>query len=304
MISLQDLERTRPVSKTASTEAPLPNTLVVGAAKAGTTWLNACFEEHPQAFVPNIGEVDFFSRHYERGFDWYRSIYRGVGSESAIVDVSPTYMVTHEVPARVAKWRPDARLLFVFRNPIARAYSHYCMYLRAGAVSDDVDHHLRPGSRLVDDGVYFTHLRRFLDHFDRKQLGCFFFDDLNHDPAEYLTQVLGFVGIDSQFQPSLLNTRYHARKARPRNLWLYSTLVSGYRWCVRELRVRWLTRTLDSMRRRGWVDVFHQFNRGDAFPPLPAHTTKRLVEHYQEDVTRLGRFVGRDLSHWLRTDES
>lgn len=115
-----------------------PNFLGVGASKSATSWVHTCMEEHPEIFVPSEKEIHFFNYNYEKGFDWYESFFHeGIGKK-AIGEISG-YLITPGVPQRIYDYNPDMRLLFFLRNPIDRAYSHYCMDLRSARVSEDID---------------------------------------------------------------------------------------------------------------------------------------------------------------------
>jgi hypothetical protein len=109
--------------------------------------------------------------------------------------------------------------------------------------------------------------------------------------------VYGFLGVDESFEPSVLEQRYHATKARPRVQWLYGGAVKMLRAIRRSSRLG--DRLVESMRRRGYVDVFHKLNEGEGFPKLSASARARLADYYRSDVELLARMLDRDLSHWL-----
>ena len=100
-------------------EVVRPNFLGVGAGKAGTSWLHVCFEEHPDILVPQkVKEVDFFSREYARGVDWYTAHFSHYAGEPAIGEISPTYMVFPGMPELIKKFNQ------VFIRPFA--VFHFC----------------------------------------------------------------------------------------------------------------------------------------------------------------------------------
>jgi hypothetical protein len=278
----------------------LPNFLVVGAAKAGTTWLHACCDEHPEVFVPALKEINYFSRQYHQGLDWYASFFRAAGAAKAVGEISPSYLVTPEVPSRIQAWNPAVRLLFVLRDPIERAYSHYCMLLRAGAVGERPEEVLTGDHRLVIEGLYSNHLQRFLECFSWSQICVLIYEDLRRDSIGFLRQAFGFLGVDPEFRPSVLGRPFHARQARPRYPRTYNALVLAAKWIGNRsgLGKRWIER----FRRRGYAEPFHRLNRGPGFPPLSPELRARLAEFYAEDVGRLSVWLERDLSFWLQED--
>ncbi|HYZ48537.1 MAG TPA: sulfotransferase, partial [Sphingomonas sp.] len=146
----------------------LPEFIVVGAAKAATTWIAHHLRERPDVFLPGP-EPHFYSRFYDKGFDWYAKCFRGAQPEQKVGEKSADYLAHPDVPARLAATIPGVRLVVQLRNPIDRAYSDYCMFYRRGTVGSDVERHLRAGSakypRFLEDGLYYRHLSRFLEHF-------------------------------------------------------------------------------------------------------------------------------------------
>src|SRR5947209_8592328 len=103
---------------------PLPNFLILGAQKAGTTALYAYLRWHPEITGPSFKEVSFFDRHYARGERWYRAHFPA-RRRPFVGEASPSYLFHPLVPERVARLLPDARLVAILRNPVDRAFSHY-----------------------------------------------------------------------------------------------------------------------------------------------------------------------------------
>jgi hypothetical protein len=155
----------------------LPNFAVIGAMKAGTVSLGHYLDEHPNVFLGRGGrfnEPNYFmaEQNWPRGRDWYESLFDGAGGAAAIGECSPSYTwahVYHGVPERMAEVVPQARLVYVVRDPIARMQSMYMHQVSAGrerrraevALLDD---------RYLGPSRYGFQLAAFLDHFDRSQV--------------------------------------------------------------------------------------------------------------------------------------
>lgn len=276
-----------------------PNFMCVGAAKAGTTWLHLCLESHPEIYVPNRKEIHFFSYPYlyEKGMDWYESFFQDVASETAIVDISVSYMNFPNVPEKIHAYNPDIRLLFVLRNPVQRAYSHYCMALRSGHVGHDIRKVLTPESPWVRAGFYFHHISQFLNYFSPEQIKVVFFDDMKNDPAAFLKDVYSFLEVDSSFVPPDMHKPRNAAKALPRFPKLYHFLKGNYRKIMDSSEP--MRRILESLRFRGFFDAFHWLNQGPEPPALSSDTAQFLAQCYQEDVQSLSKMLNRELSPWL-----
>src|SRR6266480_7948081 len=106
---------------------PLPDFLILGAQKAGTTALYAYLRQHPEITGPSWKEVSFFDRHYARGEAWYRGNFpNSLRARGKLVgEASPSYLFHPLAPERVAGLVPEAKLIALVRNPVDRAYSHY-----------------------------------------------------------------------------------------------------------------------------------------------------------------------------------
>jgi len=103
----------------------LPNFFLGGCQKTASTWLYRCFREHPEIYVPENDATHYFTMNYFQGLDWYRKIYQNNSGEKVIGDTTPSYIRDFYAPARIAKYNPQAKIIFTFRNPIDRAFSHY-----------------------------------------------------------------------------------------------------------------------------------------------------------------------------------
>ena len=213
--------------RATSSARPLPNFLILGAQKAGTTALYAYLREHPSIAGPPWKEVSFFDRHYARGAGWYRGnfpnrlylrrIQARTGTVPLVGEASPSYLFHPAGPERVASLVPEARLVALVRNPIDRALSHYHHVVALGRESLSFDDALAAEeSRMqgelqkMDDPRYFSYawwnytyasrglyaeqLERWLERFPRESLLVVPSEDLLEHPRETYGRVLAFLG--------------------------------------------------------------------------------------------------------------
>lgn len=120
----------------------LPDFIVIGAAKSGTSSLFSWLSQHPYVAAASRKEVEYFSFQYDRGLDWYRYHFPYVsdrarfaathGREFLSFEASPYYLPHRLAPGRAAELLPDAKLVVTMRNPVDRAYSAYQMWKRWG----------------------------------------------------------------------------------------------------------------------------------------------------------------------------
>jgi hypothetical protein len=196
----------------------LPNFVVIGAMKAGTVSLRHNLDEHPDVFLGRggrFGEPNFFTAEYNwpRGRGWYESLFDGAGQAAAIGECSPSYTMApafRGVPERMAQVVPDARLIYLVRDPIARMRSMYMHQVSAGR------ERRRAEAALLDDrylgpSLYGFQLAAFLGHFDRRQVLVVASEVLRDRPREALTAVFGHLEVDPAAAD--LDERHHDHRS-------------------------------------------------------------------------------------------
>jgi hypothetical protein len=248
---------------------PLPDFLILGAQKAGTTALYAYLRRHPGITGPSWKEVSFFDRHYARGEAWYRGNFPNkLRARGGLVgEASPSYVFHPLGPERVRGLVPEAKLIVLVRNPVDRAFSHYQHEVALGReplsfeeALEAEDERLRGEvERMLADPRYFSHawwnytyqargryaeqLERWLEVFPREQLLIVPSEDLGSDPAGTYGRVLEFLGapphrlesyprvFERQYEPMLPETRQRLAQdfAEP-NGRLYALLSRNLGW--------------------------------------------------------------------------
>jgi hypothetical protein len=271
--------------------AMLPNFLIIGAPRAGTTWIDTNLRLHPGVCMAQKKEVNYFDLHYDLGIDWYQAHFRHCRGEAAVGEASPDYLhgqwSENDIPALIYKALPDVKLIACLRNPVDRAFSRY---LNAFAKHDynlafDFEQKLAHRPQFIREGFYYDHLQRFLKWFPRDQLLVVFFDDLRNDPKGFMSQIYEFIGVDSSFHAGLEKVQINAAAgkrnlAKSRAAWYLSRALSRAR----------LYRASDWVRRSNTAGV----------PQLTDRMRNQLIEIYKENNLLLQDMVQRDLSHWNR----
>ena len=147
---------------------PLPDFVIVGAMKAGTTSLAGNLKQHPRIFMPRR-EVRFFNEHWHEGVDWYRAHFRD-GAEMVVGEKTPEYMRANRYMRRLRRVLPNAKIIVLLREPVARLLSEMNHRMQSGTlpVVDRIDeayvrnHVLGDplrGRRMLDRGFYAKHIR-------------------------------------------------------------------------------------------------------------------------------------------------
>jgi len=213
----------------------LPDFVIIGAAKSGTTSLYRYLSLHPEIFMSDPKEPEFFARDdiYSKGLDWYLSLFDGAEKHQVAGEASTIYSLWPHFPrsaGRMSDIVPNAKLIYVMRNPVDRAYSYYvqlvknyqnatgdysvsrsfeeCIFPdkfpnRAGRDSffAPFDAHLPddPGV-FLEAGKYFAQLQVFLKYYPSKQVLPLLFDDFLKKPDVVLRRICGFLGIADDFK--------------------------------------------------------------------------------------------------------
>lgn len=187
----------------------LPIGYIIGAAKAGTTTLADLLQTHPDVGLSNPKEPDFFGGQFHRGTDWYRNCFSKVADKPILIDASTSYAASlwdapcATVAARIAAARPDAKLVYVLRDPVVRAWSSYWHSVRAGEEHRSFSESLNGGKSVhISAGLYCSRIGEFLRHFDRRALMLVDFRELISRPQLVARQVAEFLGADPARLPA------------------------------------------------------------------------------------------------------
>lgn len=275
----------------------LPNFLICGAQKAGTTALHRYLKQHPDVFMSRPKETWFFDERYDRGIEWFSTHFEEHNGESAIGEATARTMSTPEAPARIAKHLPNARLLFILRNPIDRAYSQYHYYVYTGKVKASRSFHEVIQDKksefredMIRRGMYVRQLKRFEEHFDRTQMKIILHEELRDRTDRTVRDVCRFLDVDPNFQ--LKTESKHNVTRYPDSLEIYHWLRQGWH-LVRGTMDRWFPEFSNKLRR-----VTRHVLFSEEKPEMQEEDRAYLQEIYKEPNSRLEQHINRDLSHW------
>jgi len=171
----------------------LPDTLVVGPQKAGSTWIHELLAARGDIALPRqVKETFFFDRHWDRGVAWYGEHF-GPGPAAHRLEVAPTYFHGREVPARVVATLGKIPVIVTLRDPVKRAWSLYVHMRRYGMTKLPFHEALARHPELLDSSRYATHLRRWREAVGEENVHVLLMEDLKRDPhlwADRLAEIL------------------------------------------------------------------------------------------------------------------
>src|SRR5699024_6986823 len=114
----------------------LPNFLVIGPGKSGTTWIYHALKDHPEICLSSAKETLFFETQFDRGIDWYTNFFSHCNGETnAVGEVSNTYIFCEGAPRRIKTINSEMKLITCLRNPVERTFSHYLFLIRGGQIT-------------------------------------------------------------------------------------------------------------------------------------------------------------------------
>jgi hypothetical protein len=293
-----DSGRTAPLTRDelSSRGLALPNLIIIGAQKCGTSGLHYYLGLHPEVSMSTPKELNFFiaERNWGRGLQWYARHFdpdarcRG--------EASPNYTAFPQhtgVPERMAEVVPDAKLLYLVRDPLDRIAAHYVHNFAKRREKGDLrETLLHPNTSYVARSKYFTQLQRFLAHYDREQVLVVENYDLRDDRAATLRRVFEFAGVDPGFEHPKFEQERHStsRKKRATKMGMRVQRLSRSRWGRRVPRRAWLA-----------LDVALPLSKPISKPSagdLREALGEEVIEVLHEDADRLREFTGRDLANW------
>lgn len=275
----------------------LPNFLIIGAPKAGTTSLYDHMREHPQIFMSDPKEARYLAYQGQGGdrkrwpiqsLEEYEALFAPVTTEIAIGEATPHYLIYPHVAERIRELLPEARLIASLRNPIDRSYSVYQMNLRNQGTNTGVayaealrsDHNLRE--------TYADKLERYFALFPKERIRILLLEDLEGKPEAVMRGLFEFLGVDTDFKPDL--SKISNPGGEPRIKLLHDLLANpGLRDFGRKILPRGAIERLKDLRSSNLRKQ-----------PMSSADRKAALEVFREDILATQALIGRDLSHWLR----
>ena len=299
-----------------STVTVLPNFLILGAAKAGTTSLHHYLGQHPDVFVSQLKEPKYFALKDEplnfqgpsqfinessvNNFQDYCALFQDVKNETAIGEASPMYLYSEKAVNEIKATLPDAKLIVILRNPVDRAFSSYTHLLREGFETLPFEESLTQEEQRIrdrwaplwyykDKGFYGQQMQRYYDAFPKEQIKVYLFEDLCQNPLAVVQDIFSYIGVDTNFEPDMAKKNV---SGVPKN-------VALQRLLTRKNPIKSVGKMLlPKQFRKNLSNSIQTKNLGEK-PKLSPEMRAQLLELYREDILLLQGLIERDLSAWL-----
>jgi hypothetical protein len=296
----------------------IPEFLIVGAMRAGTTALASALAEHPRVFMttpkePNFfavsyGALDFvgpgdqaFARQNIRDWDSYAELFREAGTR-VCGEASAAYLALPGVASEIRRRRPDAKIVIILRDPVERGFSAW-QYLRgrgrehlrefaAGLAAEKERRSLGYGPIwwYVEASRYQERLEEYLTTFPRRQVHVLTNEELRRDPMGVMSRICTFLDVDPAQLPGSALTRVVNSSGVPRVEILTHVLHPHYR--LREPLSRIAPPVVRQMVRR--ARTASVLGGGQ----MPSEARRWLQEELADVAAEVHKLTGVDTSHW------
>lgn len=311
----------------------VPDFVIAGAAKSGTTSLYHYLDAHPDIFMSRIKEPNFFLSQEEKknirpslkhlmksldvekhvrnktgkafhaayldDEDLYRKLFEDAPEHSLTGEASVSYLYSHHAPLALYRFNPEAKIILMLRNPVERAFSHYLMDLHLGFTSLDFEKAFEAdrqapvktwnaASNYIETGLYSEQVKRFLETFPAGQVLILFYDEFRVNPEPVLAEVFEFLGVNNNMGSPPLQR--HNESLQPR--------IQVFRKAAGWKRLRFGLRKLLSAPLRDKLKGI--FFSKENLPVPDERVKKKLSVYFADDIEKLEKMTGKDLSSWKK----
>lgn len=283
----------------------LPNFIVIGAAKSGTTSLFHYLAGHPQVFMSSVKELDFFvaELNWSKGVEWYERQFRHARDAVAVGEASTNYTFYPRyagVPARIAGCVPSARLVYVVRDPIQRIRSQYEHRRMIGRETERLETVVLNKPVYLDRSRYAMQLEQYLEHFPREQILVITAEDLRDQRVATVAHVYGFLGVDTDFMPPVIGKEfYRTQERRTHSSFAYRVRATLKRKIPAAKRAKELfDRSWSSPVRRRTDSAASGGLAPSEHVVMPDAVRQQLAEALRDDVARLRAYLPPGFDGW------
>ncbi|MBU0996173.1 MAG: sulfotransferase domain-containing protein [Proteobacteria bacterium] len=291
----------------------LPNFFVAGAQKCATTSLHMYLAGHPDIYLPQIKETKHFlvDERYIKGMNYYEThFFGGWQGEKAIGEVDPDYIYFDIALKRMERHLDlsERKFIFIFRNPVDRAFSHYLMTYRRGlepltfenAIELEKDRikkdfYSKLHYSYIDRGYYFRQLQKFIQRTKPSQILILLTEDLKKDPPNTLKKCYDFLEIDNRFESNQPYVQHH-KATLPKSMILLKNIINKEDTPMKKMGRFFVPNKKLRQKIRESLLKINQTEK--KVISLQENTKKQLINVYIPENEKLATFIDRDLSHW------
>jgi hypothetical protein len=273
----------------------LPTALVIGAQKAGTSWIDEYLRQRGDVVLPKrVKETFFFDRNFDRGIEWYSRHFPPDYSDC--IEVAPSYMNDPKTPQRIQSTLGQIPLICSLREPVQRTWSLYLHMRRYGMTRLPFGAALDEHPELLQSGRYADRLSPWFELFGADRMHVMIYEELQTDPQAFADDVSRAVGLPARDISADLRKPVNAA-ALPRS----SSLAALGQWSADQLRRAGWYPMVNMAKNLGLKHLFFGGGRLDAIE-LGATDRRRVQAYFAPELDRLERLLGRPLETWRHSE--
>lgn len=282
--------------------------MIIGAAKAGTSSLLRYLAQHPDICTHQQSEMSFFvlDWEYQTGYSTvFNTYFDQCDSEGFFLAKSAELLYRQDAVLKLRAHNPDIHLIIMLRNPIERAYSSFWFEKRRGreqaatfedALSSNskrvqVEWRQEKNCMYLEQSRYIDYLPFIFDTFDKKQIHIYLMEDVKKDAVGVCQEIYKYFGLNAEFTPDIMRRHNSAAKVRSESMAHLMVTPSIGKRLARLMvpnKIRWyIKQRLTSMNETPFSP-----------PPIKPETRKKLLAHFDPYNRQLADMLQRDLNHW------
>jgi len=296
----------------------LPNFLVVGAAKSGTTALYHYLAQHPEVFLSPIKETNFFALKDKdlsfKGPGDYKGIHRRtiteigdyynqfikVTDEKAIGEICPSYLYFEDAPKNIKEHIPKVKIIAILREPVARAFSAWVHLTRDGREYLNFKESLADEPRRIkenwaeiwhykEESKYYDQLKRYYDSFPKENIKVFIYEEFQENPLKVYSELCKFIDVDSRFIPDMSSE--HNKGGIPKNKIIWNLMMKRNIW-------KTLFNHLMPIKIRKMIKEKIEARNVNKKPQLDKNKRKELSVQFRDEINKVEQLIEQDLTVW------
>lgn len=281
----------------------LPNLLIVGAAKSGSTLLADCLGQHPEIYMSPVKEPHYFVPNLAvDSLEEYCSLFNNATQEKIRAEASTGYLYSEDAAKAIKKNLPNTKIIMILRNPVEMAFSYWAFMSRRGNETESFETAIAtqdqrwseefmasrvgwPYSYLyIERAKYYHQVKRYLDLFGRDQVKVLIFEEFLQAPQKSFIEIFNFLEVTSSFKPQI-------KQVNPGGV-------------IRSKQIEWIIQQefplIKNIIPLVWRDKIRTFMRdvnvktGEK-PVLSPEMRQKLTKMFSEDVNLLESLLGRKL---------
>jgi len=244
-------------------------------------------------------EIHFFDENFKKGIEWYEKFFDGWKGEKIVTEKTPAYFYDRDAPERVKKILPNVKLIFIFRNPVRRAYSHYWHNVRIGAEERNFEKAIEDELKTYD--TFDIKYRRFSTHskeWEKKDSGIFRYIGISAYSV-FLKKWLSFFGRKKCYFMLLENLSEEMEKI------IEFLEIKEYQFIIKRHNVGGAPRSrilIKVFSKIGYIPkisefILHKINTTE-YPSMKEETRQKLQRYFEPYNKELEKLTGLDLSEW------